>query len=332
MSVPGDRGPDGADEPAARGSVDWERVFRDSPVGIVLLDDEGRPVRVNRTFAEMVGRAPDELREMSFHELTHPDDAERDRELFRKLVAGEIPHYRIEKRFVTASGEVLWAEIDAARAPADPDAGSRFVAFVLDVTERRRAEKELEEELRRQALHDSLTGLPNRSLLQDRLDQALARVERSPDSWLAVLFLDLDGFKAVNDRHGHDVGDRMLRKIAEQLATLVRDGDTVARFGGDEFVILLQDLDSPEEAEMVARRVCQGVGGVRPVEASPTGLTVSVGVALVGRDDPRALAPDDVRDDPVAPIRWADRAMYRAKEDEGSSYRVAGPGGGDGGG
>jgi len=327
MSVPAGGGTGGgaggADGPPAKGTVDWEQVFRDSPVGIALLDEEGRPVRVNRALVEMLGYSPDELREMSVHELTHPDDGDRERDLFRQLVAGEIPDYRIEKRLVTASDRVIWAELHMADAPTGAGPGSRFVAFVQDETDRRRAEKELEEELRRQALHDSLTGLPNRSLLQDRLDQALARLERSPDSWLAVLFLDLDGFKAVNDRHGHDAGDRMLRKIAERLSSMVRDGDTVARFGGDEFVILLHDLDAPGEAEMVARRIRDGVGGVRPIEASPTGLTVSIGVALVGSGEPAALSPDDVVEDPAAPIRWADRAMYRAKEEGGSSYRLA---------
>ena len=422
-------------------SIDWEEMFRDSPVGIAVVDDEGRPLGVNDAFVDMIGYSPDELRGMSFMEFTHLDDVQKDVELYEKLVAGEIPHYRIDKRYVTASGEVMWAELYVTTTPTPAGSDARFVAFVRDITDRRRAEeryrslfensrdaivltdregnfrrvndafveltgysrseleelraqdlyedpgrrqelletledsgyvqgfelqlrradgrlvyctvttnlrpgpegrrgiqaiirdvtaqKELEEELRQQALHDSLTGLPNRTLLHDRLDQALARIERSPEACLAVLFLDLDGFKAVNDRHGHEVGDQMLRRIAARLSELVRDGDTVARFGGDEFVVLLHELEGVEETELVARRICDGVGGVEPAEASPTGLTMSIGIALVAADDLRGLPREDVLDDPSELIRWADRAMYRAKEAGGCSYRYSRPGDGD---
>ncbi len=432
---PARRGLPGGEASAA--SIDWERVFRDSPVGIAVVNDEGRPVEVNDAFVEMIGYSADELREKTFVEFTHLDDVQKDVELYEQLLAGEISHYRIDKRYVTASGDIMWAELYVTSAPTPAADDGRFVAFVRDITERRRAEKryrslfensrdaivltdpegnfrrvndafveltgysrdelqelraqdlyedpdrrqellraleesgyvqgfelqlrradgdlvhctvttnlrpgpegrrgiqaiirdvtarkELEEELRQQALHDSLTGLPNRTLLHDRLDQALARIERSPEACLAVLFVDLDGFKEVNDRHGHEVGDHMLRKIGARLSELVRDGDTVARFGGDEFVVLLHELESVDEVQLVARRICDGMGGVDPIEASPTGLTVSIGVALVAGDDPRGLSREEVLDDPTELIRWADRAMYRAKEADGCSYRISGP-------
>jgi diguanylate cyclase (GGDEF)-like protein len=157
----------------------------------------------------------------------------------------------------------------------------------------------------------------------DAAEQALAALARSEGTCLALLFVDLDGFKEINDRHGHAVGDRMLEKIAGRLAELVRESDTVARHGGDEFVVLLRDLETTEEAELVARRICEGAGGVEPVEASPTGLTVSVGVTLVADGgDPRAMSVESVVADPDEALRRADRAMYRAKQQGGSSYWV----------
>lgn len=417
-------------------SIDWEEVFRESPVGIAVVDDGGRPVSVNGAFVEMFGYSPDELRTMTFLEFTHPDDVQKDVELYEQLVAGDIPHYRIDKRYVTASGDVLWAELYVTRAPTSIDE-TRFVAFVRDITDRRRAEeryrslfegsrdgvvltdpdgnfrrvndafleltgysreqledmkaqelyvnperrrellealedsgsvqgfelelrraddglvhctvttslrpgpdgnrglqaivrdvtqqKEVEEELRQRALHDSLTGLPNRALLRDRLEQALAGAERSPHTFLAVLFVDLDGFKGINDMYGHEVGDRMLDMIAHRLLSQVREGDTVARYGGDEFVVLLQGLEAAPEAQLVARRICDSVGGVQPMNVSLTGLTVSIGIALVGQGEEAALSLERVLDDPAVAIRAADEAMYGAKEVEGSSYRIYEP-------
>lgn len=428
-------------------SVDWGEVFRQAPVGVAIVGPEGRPLIVNDALAEMLDYTPEELRGTPFPEFTHPDDVEKDLDLYRQLVAGEIDRYRIDKRFVTSRGEVIWAELFVTDAPGDV---GEQLAFVRDITERRRAEdevrrseeryrslfensreaivltdrdgafhqaneafleltgystgqlrelsaddlyadpdrrrelvdrleerghvqdfeldvrradgevlhclvttnlrpgvddgatiqaivrdvtdqKEREAALREQALHDALTGLPNRKLLRDRLEQALAALSRSEGTCLALLFMDLDGFKEINDRHGHAVGDRMLDKIAGRLSELVRESDTVARHGGDEFVVLLRDLEAPEEAELVARRICEGAGGVEPIEASPTGLTVSVGVTLVADGGaPRALPVETVLADPDEALRCADRAMYRAKQEGGSSYWVHRAGGEDG--
>ena len=308
-------------EKSPAGAIDWERVFRDSPVGIAVVNDGGRPVRVNDAFVELTGYSRDELEELGGRELYENPD--RRRELLQALEeSGYVQSFELQLR--RADGGLLHCTVTTNLRPG-PEGRREIQAIIRDVT----AQKELEEELRQQALHDSLTGLPNRTLLHDRLDQALARIERSPQACLAVLFVDLDGFKAVNDRHGHEMGDRMLRTIGTRLSELIRDGDTVARFGGDEFVVLLHELESVGEAELVARRICDGIGGVEPIEASPTGLTVSIGVGLVAGDDPRGLPREVALDDPTELIRWADRAMYRAKDDDGCSYRFSRPGGED---
>jgi len=172
--------------------------------------------------------------------------------------------------------------------------------------------KRSEAELAHQALHDQLTGLPNRALFLDRLGVALERARRS-GTQLAVMFLDFDNFKQINDSRGHSVGDRLLMALGERLSTLLRPMDTVARFGGDEFTFLFEDLTSEREVVLIADRICQAASSP-PIEIDGVELsvTVSVGIAMVA--DP-TVSPETV-------IREADAAMYRAKERGRSRYEL----------
>src|SRR5206468_13128309 len=167
------------------------------------------------------------------------------------------------------------------------------LATIMDVTEMRR----VEDELRRRAVHDDLTGLPNRTLLTDRLEQALARVQREGNSAVAVMFIDLDHFKLVNDSWGHTTGDALLRQVAERIRTAIRPGDTVARFGGDEFVVVCEVTDA-NEAEQIARRVVGSLTDRFEVEGQTMYAGASVGIAV----SPPASAGEL--------LRFADVAMY----------------------
>ncbi len=171
--------------------------------------------------------------------------------------------------------------------------------------------KRSEAELAHQALHDQLTGLPNRALFLDRLGVALERVRRSGTP-LAVMFLDFDNFKQINDTRGHAVGDRLLAALGERLSTLLRPMDTVARFGGDEFTFLFEDLRSEREVVLIADRICRAASPPIEIDGVELSVTVSVGIAMVG--DP-AVSPETV-------IREADAAMYRAKERGRSRYEL----------
>ncbi len=177
--------------------------------------------------------------------------------------------------------------------------------------------KQDELELARQAYHDQLTGLPNRKLLHDRLGIALAAAERS-QRLLAVLFLDLDRFKIVNDSLGHDVGDALLKAVSKRLSTLIRPSDTVARFGGDEFMILCPDLSAEKEAIVIAERLSGGLAEPLDVEGRELYVGVSIGIAF---GNTRRATPESL-------IRDADRTMYRAKE-RGTRYELFEPGVGE---
>ena len=214
------------------------------------------------------------------------------------------------------SGELGVARADGEVVPMlaqvllhdDPDGDAEYYSAVMhDISER----KQFESQLAHQATHDPLTGLPNRTLLLDRLGHALSRARRQ-QSRVAVLFLDLDHFKVVNDSLGHGLGDRLLVAIAERLRVALRPGDTIARFGGDEFVVLCEDLINRTDAIAIAERVDRAVSGAFEVDDNEVYVGVSIGIAF----------PDDHDVDPATLIRDADAAMYRAKEKGRARWEV----------
>ncbi|HSS04893.1 MAG TPA: GGDEF domain-containing response regulator [Solirubrobacterales bacterium] len=171
-----------------------------------------------------------------------------------------------------------------------------------------------EQQLAHRALHDALTGLPNRVLLLDRLTYALAQNQRQ-ESLVGIFFLDLDGFKGVNDRLGHLAGDALLRAMAGRLLAWVRPGDTVSRFGGDEFTVLVREVGGAEEAAQIAERLTEAVRSAVSLEGEEVSLTPSIGIAL-GRSDQK---PEDL-------LEQADKAMYSAKRRADATYEIAGRG------
>jgi diguanylate cyclase (GGDEF)-like protein/PAS domain S-box-containing protein len=189
---------------------------------------------------------------------------------------------------------------------AYPSGGGISVYF-HDITER----KALEERMEHQALHDSLTGLPNRRLFLDRLGQALRGTRRKKGRKVAVLFMDVDGFKNVNDSLGHEAGDRLLAAVAGRLEGCLRPGDTLARFGGDEFAVLIEDVGGPDGAARVAGRITEELRAPFPIEGQELFVGLSIGIALNGA---RSEGPEDL-------LRDADTAMYRAKG-SGAGYSV----------
>jgi diguanylate cyclase (GGDEF)-like protein/PAS domain S-box-containing protein len=238
----------------------------------------------------------------AWFELVHPDDVARLREAIAAHLTGQTSHMESEHRMQHADGSWRWV-LTRGLAIRDTSDGkpTRMAGSLSDITERRRAERQL----RHDAFHDSLTGLPNRALFMDRLDHALRHNERDPTLSLAVLFLDIDRFKLVNDSLSHAVGDRLLVLAATRVADSLRPGDTVARIGGDEFTVLLEDVrsDRPEEfATLVATRVQESLNDVFKIDDHRLFATASIGISV----STPGVSAEDV-------LRNADIAMYEAK-------------------
>ncbi len=240
--------------------------------------------------------------------------AEEDHHVLRQVTARieqERSPQTFSYRVVRKDGSRIWFET-TSRAIPDPVTGelSEIVAVSRDISERRRAEEQIEY----QAYHDALTGLPNRLLFRDRLTIALAHAKRQQTP-VAVMFLDLDRFKYVNDTLGHSLGDELLRAVAARLRTVLREGDTIARMGGDEFTVLLTDLVSPTDAAKIAQKLLDTIAHPIRVEGHELYATTSIGIALYPSDG----------DSAEALLQNADSAMYRAKEIGRNSYQLCTP-------
>lgn len=266
----------------------------------VVLDVEGRITFANEFLARLLGVPRQALTGRDWFSTALPREDERAaRAAFLANVGpGTVPPYE-DRAIVASSGErrVVSFNHTVLRGPSGTVVGTASIG--TDVTEQRRAE----EKLRYEALHDALTGLPNRTLFLERLEGAIARARRRDDYVFAVLFVDLDRFKVLNDSLGHHVGDRLLIEAGRLLQGCVGEGDTVARLGGDEFTLLLDDIDDPLHATRTATRIHEALAAPFHLEGHEAFTTASIGIALslTGYD-----RPEDV-------LRDADNAMYRAK-------------------
>jgi diguanylate cyclase (GGDEF)-like protein/PAS domain S-box-containing protein len=264
------------------------RLFEMTSDLLATVSLDGRFTLLNPAWEQVLGWTREELQAKPMQEFIHPDDVEQTLAL---ILAGNHRPAHLENftnRYRHRDGSWRWL-LWSARCDGDT-----WYAAAKDVTDRMWLEH--------QALRDPLTQLPNRLLLMDRTRQALARLDRS-GGVVALLFVDLDRFKAVNDTFGHDVGDRLLISVSERLAEMMRDSDTVARLGGDEFVILGEEIESDEEALGLAERVVQTLKEPFHVGGIEVSMPASVGVSIT----------HEAETDPEAMLREADVAMYRAK-------------------
>jgi diguanylate cyclase (GGDEF)-like protein len=249
--------------------------------------------------------------------LVHPDDRGPLRQRLERHLDGMTPVFEAEFRMQHRNGHWVWVQSRGKVVGRAPDGSPvRMVGTRSDISARKQAEADIAH----LAFHDGLTNLPNRRLLMDRLGHALAKCERNGGHG-AVLFIDLDDFKALNDTYGHDTGDRLLEMLAFRLQQVTRDTDTVARLGGDEFVVLLEDLgtnaaDASAHAELVAGKILDTLGLAYSLEGQALRSTPSIGVSLFG---PVHQAVADV-------MRQADMAMYEAKSGGGAACRFFDPG------
>lgn len=277
-------------------------LFEQSPDAVVLLDREGCVVGHNERAAIQLGYSHQEMRQLNIADLESEQSPEQvSARMWHMTQTGQIDY---ETRHCRASGELL--DVHVSMRTVEMLDGSRLYQCVLrDISERRDAQRKIEY----LAYHDALTGLPNRRLLQDRVEKAVENAQRRGAS-LSLLFIDMDRFKVINDTLGHEVGDALLKLVADRLRECVREQDTIARIGGDEFVVLLLDIRESSDAAVVAEKLVNRLSMPYDVQGHTLYSTPSIGISIF---------PEDGNSFDVL-MQHADVAMYHVKENGRAGY------------
>ncbi len=303
-----------AERRAYEAEAAYETLLGQVPAAIYVYAPElgGPTLSMSAYVEELLGVPPERFLsgDAIWDELMHPDDRDRAWEDYESFLRNGTPEHG-DYRYVRPDGRVVWIH-DRSAMVRDLDGSPLLVQGVMfDIT----ATKEAELRMQHMAYHDALTGLPNRAMFQDHLELALARARRS-DLGVAVLFLDLDDFKPVNDTHGHEVGDEVLQQVANRIRGVVRDTDLVARQGGDEFLVLLADIDGSETS--AAEVVIEASERITRALAEPMRLR---GVSLMAPTSiGSAVFPTDAGD-ARSMLRVADQDMYERKRARGSDAK-----------
>lgn len=261
--------------------------------GFLITDEHGSLLEVNDAYCQMIGYSRKELLRMRIPDLEAIETPEDTSRHIRNMI--EASGDRFETRHRRKDGQLIELDISINHNNFE---GGRFYCFLRDITERKHAE----ERIRHLAHHDALTNLPNRRMFIDRLHQAIATAKRNHTN-LAVMFLDLDKFKPVNDDFGHDVGDLLLKEAAKRLQNCVRESDTVARTGGDEFIVLLPVIEAEQDAVNVAEKILHTI--IQPFKLAGHSIHISSSIGI-------SLYPEHGIDEETL-TKNADAAMYQAK-------------------
>jgi len=295
-----------AEEALRQSELKYRLVFENTPLGIIHFDGQGRITACNDSLADLIGLTHREAA-IGFSLLSIPDVAFA--KAIKQALNGQNAYYQGNYES-PISGKSI--PVEAQIAPVMSDDGSPLggVIIVSDITERKR----YEETIRHLAYHDALTGLPNRLLIHDRISVALPQARRQ-NQMLALVYLDLDNFKIINDTLGHLIGDRLLQEVAHRLKYLIREGDTVARMGGDEFMFLFPGINETGNVKIIANKILDSFSLPFQVDGHEIHVSASIGISLY---------PSDGQDVETL-IKNADTALYRAKEQGRNNYQLFTP-------
>lgn len=271
----------------------FQIAMEHAPIGKAILTVDGRWLQVNNALCELLGYTAEELQQITFRDLTHPDDVELADKHLKALADGVLTNVASEKRYIRKDGATIWVQRNAVLV-RDSETGDVIIAQIQDITARKAAEAALE----RQVLIDELTSLGNRRRLMAELEALKDAGEGRP---VGMLFVDVDAFKTINDRFGHSVGDQVLKAIGRRILDNVRSDDVACRIGGDEFVVVLRSARSLAGVERLASRVVGLLEGPYDIDGTDVPVTVSVGWSWEPNDNADNL------------LRIADARMYSAK-------------------
>jgi len=276
----------------------YRAIFDQASVGIARVGMNGKWLEVNKKLMQIVGYSSDELLKMDFLALTHSNDLKANQEYHRDLLEGTINTYTLDKRYLCKTGEITWVNVTAAVVRNEDSSPNYLILIIEDINPR----KQNEARIQYLAYFDQLTGLANRRQLKDHFNYSANLAKRSGEK-LAIMFLDLDHFKNINDTLGHSTGDLLLIEVARRLKATLRDEDTLSRQGGDEFIVVLPNTDE-QGAAHIAEKLLRDVAQPCQINQYELVTTVSIGIAIY---------PDDGQD-LESLSKNADAAMYRAKQ------------------
>jgi diguanylate cyclase (GGDEF)-like protein/PAS domain S-box-containing protein len=278
----------------------FRNAFDTAAIGMAIVGLDGRWLEVNGALCRMLGYSEDELMGKTFVDVTHPDDLDLDLEYVQKLLNGDLEHYQMEKRYFHKTGDIIFVLLSVSLVRNEKGEVIHFISQIEDVT----ARKSESDRIRQMAYHDTLTGLPNRRLFDERIGHTLAHAKRVGYP-IALMFVDVDHFKQINDKHGHDVGDEILKAVSDRMTHCLRQTDTLSRVGGDEFVILLTEIKKPEDAKGVAEHILETVSQPLHVHTHDFRITLSIGVAIFSGDSETETVSELTKK--------ADLALYEVK-------------------
>ncbi len=277
----------------------FHSVFEQAAVGIARVSPDGKFLEVNQKLCDIIGYSKKELIQKTFQEITHPDDLDIDLGLVHQILNNERQTYNLEKRYFHKNGSIVWINLTVSLIRSSDGEPGYFVSVIDDISER----KQLEYELINKATHDPLTGLYNRTILNEELEDEIGRAKRYSRS-LSLMMIDIDHFKLINDNYGHQVGDKVLIELAKIFKKIIRRADSAGRFGGEEFLLVLPELNN-QQAHVLAERLRKQVESFSTRVGEKTiNSTVSIGIATYPEHGEEV--------DPL--IKACDDAMYKAKE------------------
>lgn len=297
-------------------TVLFTNAFEYAPIGMALLSPKGGWLKVNRSLQDITGYDEKTLLQIDFQSITYPDDLSKDVDTANKLLANKIISYQIEKRYIHRSGKIIWVNLSVSLVHYEDGTPRYFVAQIENIDKRKRIEMQLEKKQRslakannklaNLASHDLLTGLPNRRLFKEKFNDELSRCLRKNCSF-SVAIIDIDHFKHYNDQFGHLEGDIALKKVAHETSLAKRQFDTIARFGGEEFILLL-----PETDEFSSLTVCERIRhSIESISDLKSHITISIGYTSY-----KPVSQECLNDHLLLEkiLNNADRALYIAKE------------------
>lgn len=274
-------------------------AFDNAAIGVALLSPDGTFIKVNHALCQIAGYSENELLNMTIRKLVYPDDFKKEFPQIKKILNGETKTYQAAQRCFNKKGEIVWVMASVSLVRNDDNEPVYFIAQFQDIN----TERKSEERLRHMAYHDSLTGLANRNRLEQHLNELIVISEQQHETF-AIIILDLDYFKNINDSLGHDAGDELLQVVAERIKNTVRSKDVVARVGGDEFVIVIRDAKKAEIIAQIAQKILYNLFKPIVIKSRELYVTTSIGVSVF---------PYDGKDMETL-MKNADLALYRAKE------------------